>query len=112
MEKFIVLGTDHAAWQGVLEPHGLGSCSGNGLLFLRMCAEHSLLLTNTFFRLPTREKATWMHPRSRCWPLLDYVLVRRRDRQDALVTKAISNANGWTDHRLVISQMRLRLQPQ
>ncbi|VDL85310.1 unnamed protein product [Schistocephalus solidus] len=69
--KFIVLGDfnarvgrDHAAWQGLLGPHGLDSCNDNGLLLLRTCAEHRLLLTNTFFRLPTREKATWMHPRS------------------------------------------------
>ncbi|VDL91620.1 unnamed protein product [Schistocephalus solidus] len=53
-----------------------------------------------------------MHPRSRRWHLLDYVLVRRRDRPDVLVTKAIRDADGWIDHRLVISQMRLRLQPQ
>ncbi|VDL91948.1 unnamed protein product [Schistocephalus solidus] len=53
-----------------------------------------------------------MHPRSRRWQLLDYVLVRRRDRQDVLVTKAIRDADGWTDHRLVISQMRLQLQPR
>ncbi|VDL88565.1 unnamed protein product [Schistocephalus solidus] len=88
-DKLIVLGdfnarvgTDHAAWQGVLSPHGLGSCFDNGLLLLRTCAEHRILLTNTFFRLPTREKATWMHPRSRRWHLLDYVLVRRRHQQD------------------------------
>ncbi|VDM00437.1 unnamed protein product [Schistocephalus solidus] len=75
---------DHAVWQGVLGPHGLGSCNDNGLLLLRTCAEHHLLLTNTFFRLPTREKATWMHPQLRRCHLLDYVLVRRRDQQDAL----------------------------
>ncbi|VDM03763.1 unnamed protein product [Schistocephalus solidus] len=32
--------------------------------------------------------------------MLDYVLVRRRDRQDVLVTKAIRDVDGWTDHRL------------
>uniref|UniRef100_A0A183T9W6 Endo/exonuclease/phosphatase domain-containing protein n=1 Tax=Schistocephalus solidus TaxID=70667 RepID=A0A183T9W6_SCHSO len=32
--------------------------------------------------------------------------------QDVLVTKAIRDADGWTDHRLLISQMRLRLQPR
>ncbi|VDM00782.1 unnamed protein product [Schistocephalus solidus] len=53
-----------------------------------------------------------MHPQSRCWQLLDYVLVRRRDRKDVLVIKAIRDADGWTDHRLVISKVRLRLQPQ
>nr|VZI06593.1 unnamed protein product [Spirometra erinaceieuropaei] len=118
-DKLVVLGdfnarvgTDHTAWRGVLGPHGLRGSNDNGLLLLRTCAEHRLILTNTFFCLPEREKATWRHPRSRQWHLLDYVLVRRRDERDVLVTKAIAGADGWTDHRLVISKMRLCLQPR
>ncbi|VDL98949.1 unnamed protein product [Schistocephalus solidus] len=42
-------------------------------------------------------KVTWMHPQSRHWHVLDYVLVRRRDQQDMLVTKAITGADGWMD---------------
>nr|VZI42831.1 unnamed protein product [Spirometra erinaceieuropaei] len=106
------VGTDHTAWRGVLGPHGLRGSNDNGLLLLRTCAEHRLILTNTFFCLPEREKATWRHPRSRQWHLLDYVLVRRRDQRDVRVTKAIAGADGWTDHRLVISKMRIRLQPR
>ncbi|BHF72699.1 hypothetical protein SprV_0401576800 [Sparganum proliferum] len=118
-DKLVVLGdfnarvgTDHTAWRGVLGPHGLRGLNDNGLLLLRTCAEHRLILTNTFFCLPEREKATWRHPRSCQWHLLDYVLVRRRDQRDVLVTKAIAGADGWTDHRLVISKMRIRLQPR
>ncbi|BHF69740.1 hypothetical protein SprV_0301278600 [Sparganum proliferum] len=118
-DKLIVLGdfnarvgTDHTAWRGVLGPHGLRGSNYNGLLLLRTCAEHRLILTNTFFCLSEREKATWRHPRSRQWHLLDYVLVRRRDQRDVLVTKAIAGADGWTDHRLVISKMCIRLQPR
>ncbi|BHF84221.1 hypothetical protein SprV_0902737100 [Sparganum proliferum] len=106
------VGTDHTAWRGVLGPHSLRGSNDNGLLLLRTCAEHRLILTNAFFCLPEREKATWRHPRSRQWHLLDYVLVRRRDQRDVLVTKAIAGADGWTDHRLVISKMRIRLQPR
>ncbi|BHF74356.1 hypothetical protein SprV_0501744200 [Sparganum proliferum] len=118
-DKLIVLGdfnarvgTDHTAWRGVLGPHGLRGSNDNGLLLLRTCAEHRLILTNTFFCLPEREKATWRRSRSRQWHLLDYVFVRRRDQRDVLVTKAIAGADGWTDHRLVISKMRIRLQPR
>ncbi|VDL86631.1 unnamed protein product [Schistocephalus solidus] len=53
-----------------------------------------------------------MRPRLRHWHLLDYVLVRRRDRQELLMTKVIRDADDWMDHCLVISKMRLRLQPQ
>nr|VZI00137.1 unnamed protein product [Spirometra erinaceieuropaei] len=116
-DKLIVLhdfsarvGTDHAAWRAVLGPHDLDGSKVNGLFLLRTCAEHRLILTNSFFRLPMREKTTWLHPRSRQWHLLDYVLVRRRDQRDVLVTKTISGAEGWTVHRPVISKKWLRLQ--
>ncbi|VDM05607.1 unnamed protein product [Schistocephalus solidus] len=49
------VGNYHAAWQGVLGTHGFGGCTDNGLLLLRTCAEHRLLLTNTFFHLPTNQ---------------------------------------------------------
>ncbi|BHF59257.1 hypothetical protein SprV_0100221400 [Sparganum proliferum] len=52
------VGTDHVAWRGVLGPHGLDGFNDNGLLLLRTCAEHQLILTNTFFRLPMRANAT------------------------------------------------------
>ncbi|BHF79661.1 hypothetical protein SprV_0702278300 [Sparganum proliferum] len=117
-DKLVVLGdfnarvgTDHTAWRGVLGPHGLCGSNDNGLLLLRTCTEHRFILTNTNFFLPEREKATWKHPRSRQWHLLDYVLVRRRDQRDVLVTKAIAGADGWTDDRLVISKMHIRLLP-
>ena len=78
---------------------------------LRKCAEHELLITNTVFRLPTRRKTTWMHSRSKHWHLIDYVIVRRKDRQDVRVTKTMCGADCWTDHRLVVSKLNLRIQP-
>ncbi|BHF64749.1 hypothetical protein SprV_0200775600 [Sparganum proliferum] len=57
------VGTDHAAWRGVLGPRGLGCSNDNDLLLLRTCAEHRLTLSYTFFRLPTRDKVTRKHPR-------------------------------------------------
>nr|VZI27982.1 unnamed protein product [Spirometra erinaceieuropaei] len=61
------VGTDHTAWRGVLGPHGLRGSNDNGLLLLRTCAEHRLILTNTFFCLLEREQATWWHPRSHAY---------------------------------------------
>ena len=95
-DKFILLGdfnarvgTDHQTWEGVIGTEGVGKCNSNGLLILRKCAEHELLNTNTVFRLPTHKKASWMHPRSKYWHLTDYVIVRRKDRQDVRVPKTM-----------------------
>ncbi|BHF73888.1 hypothetical protein SprV_0401697200 [Sparganum proliferum] len=77
-DKLVVLGgfnarvgTDHTAWRGVQGPHGPCGSNDNGLLLLRNCAEHRLILTNTFFCLPEREKATWRHPRNELTQRLD-----------------------------------------
>ena len=97
------VGTDHQTWEGMIGSEGVGKCNSNGLLLLRKCAEHELLITNTVFRLRTRRKATC----SKHWHLIDYFIVRRKDRQDVRVTKTMCGADCWTDHR----KLNLRIQP-
>ncbi|BHF69085.1 hypothetical protein SprV_0301212600 [Sparganum proliferum] len=63
------VGANHAAWRGVLSPHGLDGFNNNGLLLLRICAEHQLILNNTYFRLPMREKSPPTPPPTRTPPL-------------------------------------------
>ncbi|CAH1250247.1 Hypp8829 [Branchiostoma lanceolatum] len=104
------VGRDHRLWEGILGNQGLGSCNSNGLLLLGLCAENEFVITNTLFRLPNRHKTTWKHPRSKHWTILDYILTRSRDRSDVLVTRSMPGADDcWTDHRLLISRLRLRL---
>ena len=52
-----------------------------------------------------------MHHRSRHRHLVDYIIVRTKDRQDVRVTKAMCDADCWTDHRLIISKTKLLIQP-
>ena len=48
-----------------------------------------------------------MHPRSKHWHLLDYVLVRKRDLKDILHTRVMPSAKCHTDHHLVRCKLRL-----
>ena len=105
------VGSDHSTWEGVLGRNGVGKCNSNGLQLLRTCAEHGLLITNTVFCLPERNRTSWMHPRSKHWHLIDFIITRTKDRQDVRVTKAMCGSDCWTDHRLILSKLNFIIQP-
>ena len=97
------VGSSQNLWPSVLDRHGVGSCNENGLRLLSFCAEHGLVITNTLFQLRDKYKTTWMHPRSKKWHLIDYVLVKQQHRKDVVITRSIRGADGWTDHRIYAS---------
>ena len=65
------------------------------------CSEHQLVINNTLFQQKDRFNATWRHPRSKHWHLLDYVLTRQHDTRDVLHTRVILSVDCYTDHMLV-----------
>jgi len=67
------VGTNHNVWSGNIRKHGIGNANRNGLRLLNLCSEFGLVITNTLFQQRNQRKATWMHPRSKHWHLLDYV---------------------------------------
>uniref|UniRef100_H3B304 Endonuclease/exonuclease/phosphatase domain-containing protein n=1 Tax=Latimeria chalumnae TaxID=7897 RepID=H3B304_LATCH len=107
------VGRDYPLWKDTIGKEGVGKSNANGLLLLTKCTEHGLTISNTLFRQKDKYKTTWKHPRSKHWHLLDYVIVRARDRKDVHITRAMRGANDcWTDHRLVRSSMSIRLAPK
>ncbi|XP_032232303.1 craniofacial development protein 2-like [Nematostella vectensis] len=106
------VGRDYERWDGVLGRHGVGKMNNNGLLLLSKYAEYDLVITNTVFRMADKFKTTWMHPRSKQWHLIDFVIVRQRDIQDVHVTRAMRGAECWTDHRLVRCTLKLHIAPR
>ena len=85
--------------------------NSNGLLLLSKCAEHELCITNTVFRQSDKFKTTWMHPRSKQWHLIDYIIVGQRDLRDVCITRALRGAECWTDHRLIRAVLKLHIAP-
>ena len=102
------VGTDHESW-APLGKHGIGKSNDNGLLLLHLCTEFNLVIGNSLFQQKDHKKVTWMHPRSKQWHLLDYIIVRKRDSQDLRLVSVCRSAECWTDHRLVRAKLRLRI---
>ena len=95
------VGTDHEGWQGVLGKHGIGKENSNGTKLLSLCSQENLIVTNTMFHQAERYKSTWMHPGTKKWHLIDYVITRQRDLRDILHTRAMCGSLTWSDHKLV-----------
>lgn len=105
------VGNNSVVWKGVIGHHGVGHSNANGLRLLSLCAEHNLIITNTIFQMQNKYKTSWMHPRSKHWHLLDYIIVRRADLRDVHVTRAMRGAECWTDHRMIMATLKLRIRP-
>ena len=95
-DKVILLGDFNARvgryndiWHEVIGHHGVGNMNSSGLRLLSLCSELGLAITNTFFQLRDMHKTSWMHPRSKHWHLIDYVIVRRRYLNEVQITRAM-----------------------
>ena len=104
------VGKDWQTWDS-LERHGVGSMNGNGQVLLQLCTEFNLFISSTQFYHKGDHITTWMHPRSRQWHLLDYVIVRQRDMQDVCNVRTLRGEDCWTDHALVRAKFRMVIKP-
>ena len=50
-----------------------------------------------------------MHPRSKVWHLIDYIIIRKRDVRDMHSVRVMIGAECWTDHRLVRGSFLLKI---
>ena len=85
----------------MLDRHGIGKMSSNGLLILTACSQHKLAITNTLFQQSRARKTTWMHPRSGHWHQIDFAMIRQCDINDVCLTRSMIPSTCFSDHRLL-----------
>ena len=105
------VGRNHDIWHGVIGYHGVGNMNSSGFRLHSLCSELGLAITSTFFQLRDMHKTSWMHPRSKHWHLIDYIIVRRRDMNEVQITRAMRGEECSTDHRLFRSILRQTVRP-
>ncbi|CAI9725047.1 Hypothetical predicted protein [Octopus vulgaris] len=53
-----------------------------------------------------------MHPRSKQWHLIDYIITRQRDSSDVLITRAMPGAKCWTEHKMIRAKLNISIVSQ
>ena len=86
------IGRENDKWPLVMGKHGIGKCNSNGELLLALCSEFELIVTNTMFKQKDKRKTTWMHPRSKHWHMIDFIITRCRDKMDIHSTRVMRGA--------------------
>lgn len=89
--------------------HGIGRVNDNGLLLCSKYAEHHLYTTNTYFGMVDKYKTKWMHPLSKYWHMIDFIIICQCDIRDVWVTHAMRNVECWTGPRLVRTMLNLHI---
>ena len=116
VDKLLILGDfnaqvrkDHTTCSDAIGKFGKGNKNSNGELLLNFCTQRHLCITNIYFSQPDKNYVTWMHPRSKHYHLLDYMITHELDLADILSTKAMQGAECSTDHDLVRSCLRMKV---
>jgi len=103
------VGQNYRIWSGVLGRHGIGRENANGMRLLTLCSEHNLTITNTIFQQKAKYKTSRMHPCSKHWHMIDFIMVRRNDIKDVFITRAMRGAECWTDHRMIVAKLNMEV---
>ena len=97
-DKVVLLGDFNARvgkrsdlWDAI-GPRGVGKMNAYGLRLLSLCSEHGLVITNTLFRLKNIHKTSWMHPRSKQWHLIDYIIAKSDQVREVYQTRVMRGA--------------------
>ena len=114
-DKLIILGNsnarvgqDSASWEEVVGKHSTRKCNSISLLHLQTNTKHNLLITKNVSHLSIHYRISWMHPRSKHWHLIDYIIVRQRDKWDVRVTRTVCSASYRFDHRIIIYKLNIQ----
>lgn len=95
------VGRKKEEWEGTLGNYGVGDVNENGIRLLEFCACNGLSISNTFFCHKPLHQYTWMHPKSKKWHMIDYVLVSKKLMPRVRDSRVFRSVDCWSDHQYV-----------
>ena len=94
-------------WQEVRGLHGIDTCNEAGKQLLELCAINNLTIMNTWFKKKQIRLGTWIHPATTQAHMIDFVMMKRDQRQLCTDVRVYRSASYWTDHYLVKGKLML-----
>jgi len=94
---------------GVIGKFGLGIRNQKGDRLIEFCKERNMIITNTLFSQSKWRRYTWAMPGGVNRYQLDYILVRKRYRNQVKQSKSYPGTDIDSDHNLIIMETRLCL---
>ena len=94
---------------GVTGKFGLGTQNEAGQRLIEFCRENAMVIANTLFQQPKRRLYTWTSPDGQHRNQIDYILCSQRWRSSIQSTKTRPGGDCGSDHELLITKFRLKL---
>ncbi|XP_048483641.1 craniofacial development protein 2-like [Plutella xylostella] len=93
--------------------YGLGLRNDRGDRLIQFCQEESLVVTNTFYKLPPRRLYTWKSPADSPSQIvrnqIDFILVNKRYRNSFKAVKTYPGADVGSDHNPLVGTVTTKL---
>ena len=94
---------------GVTRKFGLGIRNEAGQRLIEFCQQNTLVIANTLFQQHKRRLYTWASPDGQHQNQIDYILCSQRWRSSIQSAKTRPGADCGSDHELLITKFRLKL---
>lgn len=93
--------------------YGLGQRNQRGDRLVQFCREEKLVVSNTFYKLPSRRLYTWKSPADKPGNIvrnqIDFILISERFRNSMTSVKTYPGADVPSDHNPLVGQLKTKL---